>query len=450
MNAQHHLVFACAIAVGCATGCNLWRIDAQPILSTAQERAHVVSHLDEYLASAEPKTRVLALETLAADTDLALPAAAIKALSDTDTHVRIAALRASAVRRTPEALSAALKAARDGDPGVRLAGIAALGSVGGSEALLELRELARREGELYQAAAVTQLGVLADWPAVHEAAADKSWRVRWAAAAALSGDTSSAGCELVRKLTLDPSSQVQSKALEATTNWPLEKAGPLLLSALESRTYAPRVWALAALAKRWPPAAAISATDLEPLAPPRAKIEKLRAAWNLQFGEESLAALDAGGAKPLPAGSPGNVPQDEEDPTEDASTLRQQLGDRDKRVRLAAAKGLVRLRDAGGSAVLESLTFDLDPEIRRAAAVAIGELKDRQFMDSLIRLLGDEPAVRLAALQALPLVTGHDVVGETAPVPSASDQAQRWRDWHERARAVRNPLRADPGRSKLR
>lgn len=395
--------------------------------------------LAQALEATDLEVRIVALEILAASPGTEFPADATRLLADAEPRVRVAALQAAAAKQAPAALAGALKAVRDGEPAERLAGILALGAIGGNEALAELRRVAARDAEVYQEAAVTQLGNLADWPAVREAALDKSWRVRRGAAAALAGDMSAEGQAASIKLLADPASQVQLRIVESAATWPLERGGPLLLAGLESRQFATRKSALAALTARWPPAEAVSATDLQPLVLPRAKIDQLRQAWTDQFGSDGLPIQggDHGSRQPMSkqvgvgAHIPATPSSSAEKPSQEISALRERLRGGDKHARIEAAAALARLGDASGPPVIESLTFDRDPEIRRAAAAAIGTLEDRQFLVSLVRLLDDLPAVRLAALKALPRVAGRDVAATNGgPSLTAPQQAERWKEWH--------------------
>jgi HEAT repeat protein len=388
----------------------------------------------EALAAESGEVRGCALELLAAGNAESMPREALALLADSDPNVRHAALAAAAALRAPQALSEALRAARDPEARIRLAAIAALGAIGGPEAARELREIAAREGELFQAAAVTALAQLGEGHAVRQAALDKSWRVRRAAAAALAADRSPEGVAALRRLLGDKSTEVQLRAIESISSWPVATAGPLLLLGLEARSYATRAAAHAALAKKWPRAARISSEELRQLAPPRESLAALKTAWEAEFGKESLARTSPVG--PHEDNLPGESPAARRDTTAqaiDVALLTKSLGQDDKHKRLAAASELARHGYESGTRALESLTFDLDPEIRRRAAAAVGSLEDPLLLAPLVRLLDDEPPVRLAALKALRQIVGRDVAAETEPrAKNASEEAERWKAWYER------------------
>lgn len=282
-------VLVCTSAFVCA-GCHLRRTDLSQAkldyLSARDSPADSArdDSVLELLRSSDQAIRIDALRQLSQHSREDFPGKAIELIDDPEPSVRRAALLAVGTAGVKAALPRARKAARDGEPSVRLAGIAALGGIGGNEALDELRDAAKREGEVYQVAAVAELGKLSDWPAVHDAADDKSWRVRRAAAAALTLDPSPAAVTTASALLVDSASQVQQAAVESVSQWPLYRAGPLLLSGLESPHFATRQAALSALASRWPAAQSINLADLQPLNPPRDKIENLRRAWVEQFG----------------------------------------------------------------------------------------------------------------------------------------------------------------------
>lgn len=99
-----------------------------------------------------------------------------------------------------------------------------------------------------------------------------------------------------------------------------------------------------------------------------------------------------------------------------------------EQVRLEAATALARVGDPAGAAALERLAYSLDPAIRRQVAAAMGELGDPSFAWTLVRLLDDQHAVRLAALQSLPKLAKGDAAGPPpAPSGTVAEQIEYWK-----------------------
>jgi len=111
----------------------------------------------------------------------------------------------------------------------------------------------------------------------------------------------------------------------------------------------------------------------------------------------------------------------------DAEPLKRLLASANESVRLEAATALARCGEAAGPAALGRLSYSRDPAIRRQAAVAMGELGDPIFAPTLVRLLEDQHAVRLAALESLPKVTGRDP--PASPGQSSASVAERVEFW---------------------
>jgi HEAT repeat protein len=90
----------------------------------------------------------------------------------------------------------------------------------------------------------------------------------------------------------DSSVEVQKRMIESLAKWPLDAAGPVLLSAMEDGGYVTRKAAAAQLAERWPPAA-----DFTVDAPAERRAEML-AALRRSWGESHVLA-DLAAANPL-------------------------------------------------------------------------------------------------------------------------------------------------------
>jgi HEAT repeat protein len=174
--------------------------------------------------------------------------------ADADRDVRAAALQTLARRRHGDAYQYLAAALRDHELTVRTAAIAGLGELGGTEARTTLEGLLKDQPEAIRAAAVAALEHLGAEDAVLSAAEDRSWRVRLKVARALAGYVDLHCDDIVRKLLQDPSAAVQRQVVLALTEWPLQRAGPILLEAMGSHSLTTRRAAAEQLAAQWPTA----------------------------------------------------------------------------------------------------------------------------------------------------------------------------------------------------
>jgi len=117
---------------------------------------------------------------------------------------------------------------------------------------------------------------------------------------------------------------------------------------------------------------------------------------------------------------------------EDTEPLKRLLGSANETLRVEAATALAQVGDPSGPAGLERLAYSRDPAIRRQVAIAMGKVGDPTFAPTLVRLLDDQYAIRLAALESLPNVAGYGP--ERSEIPSSSNLAEQIGFWK---RAVR-------------
>lgn len=120
----------------------------------------------------------------------------------------------------------------------------------------------------------------------------------------------------------------------------------------------------------------------------------------------------------------------------DPHRLERLLTSHDRKLRLAVARALLRLDAPSGPRTLDLFAHEPDGDLRRQAALLMGEFPDEQYTGTLIGLLDDSLAVRLAALSSLPKVAGRDIGrpdGETTT--STLDQVGRWKQWWAANRA---------------
>src|SRR6185369_10671800 len=115
-----------------------------------------------------------------------------------------------------------------------------LGQLGGDEARAKLVTLASNHAELIRAAAVDALADMQAFDAVRATIGDKSWRVRRAVAKSLARDAGRQNIAAARQLITDASSEVQRQVLDSLASWPLEQAGPLLMTGIGEGAYLTR------------------------------------------------------------------------------------------------------------------------------------------------------------------------------------------------------------------
>ena len=119
---------------------------------------------------------------------------------------------------------------------------------------------------------------------------------------------------------------------------------------------------------------------------------------------------------------------------DDPAPLEKLLTTTNKALRLDVARSLASLKSDKGPPELVLLARDPDPEVRRHAALHMGELGDPVYLPSLIELLDDPLGARRAALESLPRVTGHDIVAEEGKTNlSSDDKIDRWKNAIRRA-----------------
>ncbi|HEV7221716.1 MAG TPA: HEAT repeat domain-containing protein [Pirellulales bacterium] len=216
--------------------------------------AAVDPHFAGALKSQEVAVRLAAVRAVGQPGEGKLPEAAADLRSDQEHRIRAAALEAMVARRHPLALQAARAALNDYRLEVRLAAVSALGDLGGDEARQALKQL-EHEPEVIRAAVVKAWAKLGSREEVWAAAHHASWRVRQAAAEALTRWPDAGGASLARQLIKDQSVEVQKQTIATLASWPLDAAAPILFAALEEGGYFTRKTAAAQFAERWPAAA---------------------------------------------------------------------------------------------------------------------------------------------------------------------------------------------------
>ena len=261
----------------------LHELTAAPDDPTAHQR------FVEALKSPVAEVRLEALRAWSTGRLGSLPPEATELRHDGNRHVRIAALEAATRCRHAHAHQYLNAALRDHDNLVRTAAIGLFGELGTAEARATLEQFRQDRSEQVRAEAVSALAELGAKQAVLVAADDKSWRVRLEVARALRQFPDRDGAAIASQLLDDASSPVQSEVIAALAEWPLDRSGPLLLSAMEKSSYLARKTAAEQLAAKWPPAAEFSANS----APGRRTevLDQLRGRFRRRFSLIDQAAM---------------------------------------------------------------------------------------------------------------------------------------------------------------
>lgn len=374
------------------------------------------------LSSPQAMARVKALEQLLKTPPETLPTEVVEARSDPDPRVRSKALEVVAAVAAADAIKHLERGLRDESRDVRHAAMRGLGHLRSDEATAKLRELWKQEPETTRVVLVEALAECQDLDTVLQAAEDKVWQVRAAAAPAVArlGD-GAANLAALERLAADASSVVQAAAVEAVADWPLDAAGSVWLVAMEHGGTRARIAAQKRLREHWS-----AAESFDPEADRDLRIRQLaelRGQWQAR-----RATLPAPAAQLAAATTRPEVTQ-----------ALDELASQDPQARRLAAKSLVvlsRRQPLGPAAcqrladelthetdadvwrsVLEALTGDAsseathlallasgmsDGDVRRRACAYLAEHPAPEAATRLGDLLHDpELAVRRAAAQAL-------------------------------------------------
>jgi HEAT repeat protein len=346
------------------------------------------SRLLDAIHSPDAGVRLVAIEAWAAGGTGTLPREVAELAIDPDYRVRAVAMRLVARRRVPGAMQYLVGGLRDPRFQVRTAAIAGLGELGGVEAEKHLRAALKDRSEAIRAAAVSALAAVGADQAVFRAADDKSWRVRAAVAEALPRYADGAGAALAKRLLDDTSVEVQQRVIAATAQWPLPRAGPILLAAMGKDGFMTRKNAAAGLAARWAPAESF------PFAAPKDRRDQQLRQLNQRF-REAFAGVVATGVVTAGGGT-GVSPVLRQKHGQDARATRSQVFEALDRLRSEDVEE--RRRAAGRIAALAA-----DEPLGRLAVARLADLMvkepDRLVLWSVLQAIatdGSEPANRLA------------------------------------------------------
>jgi HEAT repeat protein len=121
----------------------------------------------------------------------------------------------------------------------------------------------------------------------------------------------------------------------------------------------------------------------------------------------------------------------------DPAPVERLLLSRESGVRFESARTLYVNQIPSGTAALERLAREGDPELRRKAVALMGESGDQVFLPTLIALVDDgNLGVRKTTVDSLVALVGTDVSRKPdEALPALSERAARWRTWYERRQA---------------
>lgn len=272
-----------------------WSTPQQKRIYNPQLHAELLRGLSFHISASHDKRFVTALLSPSSEVQIEalqlfssvgeLPEEAVDLIGNPLVPVRIAALQAVAKCRQIDAVDTVLMACQDNDLTVRFAAIDALGHLATKPAVETLQKLLDDETVRIREESVKALALAGDIPSLLAAADDPSWRVRLAAIKALANQPGNKTLAVAGRLLSDASIEVQSQTIQSISHWPLAQSGPLLLTAIDTKTHRTRTEALAALALLWPPAAKFTARRLQQH--PAQSVASLRQSWQKDFPSES-------------------------------------------------------------------------------------------------------------------------------------------------------------------
>ncbi len=296
---------------------------------------------------------------------------------DNQSQVRSAVIRTLVALDHPQAQQAVESGLSDFELTVRVVAIESLGRIGGQANRARLVKLTDDESELVRVTTANAAGRLRDEAILEKSAADKSWRVRLAATAAMESMVSLGSAQRMQKLLVDASVQVQRRVIRTVAAWPLSAAGPVLLLALESRSQSTRRDAAEQFRARWP-------ASVELLANPNATpslgdLAELRRRWTEFEATEfdANAAADKAPADTIRTVSHDTVnngqaldkPQFDEDQIKEINSTIERLRAANLPERRAAMQDIIDksdqrlLHDAALIRIAELIATENDPEI---------------------------------------------------------------------------------------
>jgi len=219
----------------------------------------------------------------------------------------------------------------------------------------------------------------------------------------------------------------QLEAINSLEELPLEQAGPVLLVAMSRGTPAMQKAAAEQLARRWPPAAGYSASELAQQQRDAA-VAQLQQRWAEQYGrvDEAVAA-----AQLQAAGAIDKVTEVVDSAQSAVDAARSQVQDVQRLLTAYQQSDLPATARQELAKSLEQLSTSADTAVRIQAAQAMGQTGDPAFMPALMTMLNDGTEVQAAAIASLERTTGRDVA-KTADgrAITTEERARAWQLWY--------------------
>lgn len=222
----------------------------------------------------------------------------------------------------------------------------------------------------------------------------------------------------------------QVRAVEAMADWPIERAGPLLLVTIAEGSPIARRAAANQLAERWPPAVGF---PVESAAASRAAaMGELRNLWVKQYGEINDAVVQAQAQAQQVVDQVNETVDGARQVAYEVKETAQAARDSARELQaVAVALKQANLPEAarrGATAQLEQFAQDANTEVRAQTAQAIGQISDKTLVPLLMSMLNDQMAVQQAALDSLTRLHGQDIA---ASEHTTEDKVRRWQLWYQ-------------------
>lgn len=222
------------------------------------------------LAHGESAIQLAALEAWETPGQIAPPTEITGLFASPEPKVRAAALRVLAMRPIAGSYEQLVLLMRDPNYKVQQAAAQAMLASQHPQAQVDLERYAKGGSELVRASIATAFAQYGYYDSAYAMADDKSWRVRQAVASAIETDDRDVALSLAEKLVEDRSPQVQAQAIQSVSQWPVQRSGQILLTAMNSKAFTTREAARIALSQDWPAAGVFSSA-----APPQQRQQTL-------------------------------------------------------------------------------------------------------------------------------------------------------------------------------
>jgi len=287
---------------------------------------------------------------------------------------QFSAVKALSEIRDPRVLPAMIGALSNESTSVRVAALGTLERLADATAFPEVEKLLRDPDAHVRGAAVEtalRCGDVRAVPALTACLKDASWEVRQSAANALGLLGERSAVEGLCGLINDPDRDVRESAIAALARIRDPRAiVPLVLAMLdpESSVRAAAASTLSTLDSKWE-----QHEGIRQIVPKIIQASESTDYWVQHSAVKLLEQLKIDPKNP-PAQTPPAPPVEASAPHPALSIFADMLADRDRDFRLAAAVALGQLREKGAGSILAAAAHDSDDAVRQAAQIALAAL----------------------------------------------------------------------------